>query len=53
MIYKCKKCKKFLANIRSQNLMTLKGKSIEFTEDSIIIKCKCGEENIIKLKRED
>lgn len=51
MIYKCDKCKRFLAKIRAENLMTLKGKSIEFADDKIIVKCKCGEEKEIILKK--
>lgn len=48
MIYKCDKCKRIIANISDLKNMKLKGKSIEFTEDKIIIKCKCGEEKQIK-----
>lgn len=51
MIHRCKKCNRFLAKIRSENLMTLKGKSIEFADDKIKIKCKCGEEKEIIFKK--
>ncbi len=49
MIYKCKKCKKFLAKIEDhKNFEIRKAKNITITDKFIKIRCKCGEITEIK-----
>ncbi len=50
MIYKCKKCKRFLVKIENdKNINAKKIKNIEILEDSIKITCKCGE--VLEIKK--
>lgn len=49
MVYLCKKCRRFLANIKTEKNLYLKGKSIIVQEGEIEITCKCGEKTLIGL----
>ncbi|WP_172604157.1 hypothetical protein [Fusobacterium ulcerans] len=49
MIYLCRKCRRFLANIKTEKNLYLKGKSIIVQGEGIEITCKCGEKTLISL----
>lgn len=52
MIHKCKCCNKFIAKIKQNNNMELKGKSIKMLDSNLIlIKCECGTWNVIELDK--
>lgn len=48
MIYRCRKCNRFIANIKDEKDMQLKGRSITVADGYYVIKCKCGTDNVIK-----
>lgn len=52
MKYRCKKCKKFIADYRDEKNFDIYGKSVSVTPTKIFVTCrKCGE--IMEIKKGD
>ncbi|WP_153232647.1 hypothetical protein [Fusobacterium pseudoperiodonticum] len=52
MIYRCKNCNKFIANIKNEKNMKIKCKSVEYlNKNTLKIKCSCKHINIVEIQK--